>query len=717
VAVRTVGSKPAGERWPADVTGALVRARRLQLLTEALAETRDPQQVLDAVIGTGLGLDAAGAKRGLIALVDERGEELEIAAWYGYREQTMRSWRRFALTDDFPLSRAVMRGEPVFIRSQSERDRLFPALRGRSDEGHALACLPLIVEGRTLGGLALSFAEDEDFDDDRRAFKIALARQVAQALERTRLFEAERTLRERMSFLAGVGELLSSSLDYEQTLARLAESIVPRLADWCTVDMLSEDGRELQRLALAHTDPEMVAYANELGSRYPPKLDSPYGVGKVIRSQEPDFIPEISDELLVAGSEGDEELLGILRALKLRSAITVPLVARGRSLGAVTLIRSDSDRAFTQTDLELAVELARRAATAVDNSLLFRETQRLADAARSLEHVAEAVVLLDHGGLVRHWNQGAERLTGLSARAVVGRPATEAVPGWSEIGARVTAVVDGAAPVALTLPLPSPRGERWCAVVGVSFEHGHVYTLRDVTAEHDLERMRSDFVATASHELRTPLSAIYGAIRTIRRDDVEIPAREREQFLEMIETEAERLRAIIAQLLVAGSLDADSLSISVRPVELDPLVRDVVAAAELGAPDAIRFDSRAPRTPIVALADRELLRQVLANVVDNAVKYSPEGGTVRLTLTRFRGRARIAVADEGIGIPPEAQARIFEKFFRADPGLTRGIGGSGLGLYIADALTRRMDGEIRLASTAGKGSTFTVELPLAPQRR
>src|SRR6185437_14695804 len=169
------------------------------------------------------------------------------------------------------------------------------------------------------------------------------------------------------------------------------------------------------------------------------------------------------------------------------------------------------------------------------------------------------VVLLDHEGIVRHWNQAAERLTGLPPRAVVGRPAAEAVPGWSEIGPRVPTVEDGAAPV-LTLPMPSPRGERWCAVVGVGFEHGHVYTLRDVTAEHDLERMRSDFVATASHELRTPLAAIYGAIRTIRRSDVETPAREREQFLDMIETEAERLRAIISQLLVAGSLDADSLT-------------------------------------------------------------------------------------------------------------------------------------------------------------
>jgi len=184
----------------------------------------------------------------------------------------------------------------------------------------------------------------------------------------------------------------------------------------------------------------------------------------------------------------------------------------------------------------------------------------------------------------------------------------------------------------------------------------------------------------------------------------------------MIETEAERLRAIASQLLVAGSLDADSLSPSLVPVDLDALVHGVLAAAEIGRPPAITFAYRATRKQVIALADVELLRQVLTSVLDNAVKYSPEGGRVKITLSRSERRARIAVADEGIGIPEEAQARIFEKFFRADPSLRRGIGGTGLGLYIARALTEKMGGTIRVVSTPGSGSTFTVELPLARAR-
>jgi signal transduction histidine kinase len=703
------------ERAPPDVLDALGRARRLQLLTEALAHALTPQAVLDAVIETGLGLDAAGASRGLIALVDEEASALRIAAWRGYGEETMRSWATFPLVDDLPLSRAVLSGEPVFISSQEERDRTFPALRGRSEQGHALACLPLVVEGRPLGGLVLSFSEDEEFDQERRAFKVAIARQVAQALERTRLLDAERALRERVAFLAGAGELLWSSLEYEQTLASLAQSAVPRLADWCAVDMLSDDGSRLERLAVVHPQPAMVDLARELVRRYPTRLDVDYGVARALRTQAPEFMPEIPDDLLVAASEGDEELLAILRALGLRSGIVVPLVARGRSLGALTLIRSETEQLYTQDDLALAVELARLASAAVDQALLFRETQRLADAARALEHVAEGVVLVDEAEIVRYWNPGAARITGLAGDAVLGRPAA-AIPGWNELSERLGEPGDEP-PRPLTLPVPSTAGDRWCSVLGVRFDGGRVYTLRDVTAEHDLERMRSDFVATASHELRTPLAAIYGAIRTIRRKDVALREYQREQFLEMIEAEAERLRAIASQLLAAGSLDADSLSASLSEVELDALVREVVSAAEVGKPDGIAFRYRPARKQVTALADAELLRQVLTSILDNAVKYSPGGGTIKITLSRSDRRARIAVADPGLGIPQEVQPRIFEKFFRVDPSLARGIGGTGLGLYIARALTEKMDGEIRVASAPGKGSRFTVELPLAVRRR
>ncbi|HKT45187.1 MAG TPA: ATP-binding protein [Gaiellaceae bacterium] len=689
-----------------NVEEALALAHRLQVVSERLAEARSPQQVLDAVLSTGL--EAAGASRGLIALLDASGEFLEIEAWLGYRDSTMEQWERFALRDDLPLSHAVMRGEPVFLHSQRERDELYPKLVGRSDEGNALTCLPLIVEGRAIGGLALSFDRDEEFSAERRRFKVALAHQVAQALERTRLFEAEELLGRRMAFLAEAGYLLSSSLDYRETLAQLARLVVPDLADWCSVDMLSEDGTAIERLAVAHVEPDMVRWAQELGDRYPPDPDSPYGVPAVLRSLEPQFTPVIDDELLVTASAGDEELLEILRRLELRSAITVPLVARGRALGAFSLVRSAGSPAYTQTDLDLAVQLALHAAQAVDNALLLRQAQREGDAARALAYVADGVVLVDELGTIRHWNPAAGRMTGIAPSDAVGRR-SDALPGWRELVAGV-AVAEGA-PIAV-LPFSVTGTERWIAVRAAGFAQGVVYALRDVTADRELERLRSEFVATASHELRTPLAAVYGAIRSLRRTDVEMPGEQRELFLAMIESETERLRVLVDQLLIAGRLDAGAVEVFVRTFDVAEILEEVVHAARMTAPPSTTFEI-AVAGRIDLTADRDLLRQVLGNLVENAVKYSPSGGIVGLAAREDARGITISVSDQGVGIPPDLQTRIFEKFFRVDPAQRSGVGGTGLGLYIAAELTQQMGARLTVDSTPGAGSTFTISFPLS----
>jgi signal transduction histidine kinase len=691
-----------------NVEEALALAQRLQALSERLAEARSPEQVLDAVLNTGI--EAAGAVRGVIALVSPSGDALDIAAFRGYADATMADWGRFPLTDDLPLSRALVRGEPVFLSSQRERDELFPALAGRSEDGHALTCLPLIVEGRAIGGLALSFAHDETFSEERRRFKIALAQQVAQALERTRLFEAEQQLRRRMSFLADAGYLLSSSLDYRETLARVARLAVPDLADWCSVDVLSDDGTRIERLAVAHVDPEMVRWAQELGDRYPPDPDSPYGVAAVLRTHEPQVTPTIDDELLVSASQGDEELLDILRRLELRSAITVPLIARDRALGALSLIRTGRSPTYSETEVDLAIQLGRHGGQAVDNALLVRQVQRQADAARALEYIADGVVLVDDDDIVRFWNPAASVMTGIAVDDVIGKRAAT-IPGWKELAAGV-AVQEGA-PVAV-LPFTHGEAERWLAVRAAAFEQGVAYALRDVTADRQLERLRSEFVATASHELRTPLAAVYGAIRSLRRTDVEMPAEQQELFLGMIENESERLRSLVDQLLIAGRLDAGAVEMSIQTFEVGPLIDEVVQAARVIAPESIAFEIGG-ETNVAVHADRDLLRQVLGNLVDNAVKYSPGGGIVAVSAREDAKGAAIAVADQGVGIAPEVHTRIFEKFFRVDPGQLSGVGGTGLGLYIAAELMRRMGGRLTVDSTPGAGSTFTIGFSTADE--
>ena len=232
-----------------------------------------------------------------------------------------------------------------------------------------------------------------------------------------------------------------------------------------------------------------------------------------------------------------------------------------------------------------------------------------------------------------------------------------------------------------------------------------------MTEEHALEKTRSDFVATASHELRTPLAAVYGAVRTLRRDDVELTDADRAQFLEMIESEATRLAKIVDQILLAGQLDADAVEFELVECDLEEVAAGVIDSAALHLPESISLDLSVDGAAPIR-CDENKLRQVLVNLVDNAVKYSPEGGRVELRVRSENGSCLIEVADEGLGIPEDERERIFEKFYRLDPQQTQGVGGSGLGLYICRELVERMNGRLRVESEPGKGSRFTVELPL-----
>jgi len=263
----------------------------------------------------------------------------------------------------------------------------------------------------------------------------------------------------------------------------------------------------------------------------------------------------------------------------------------------------------------------------------------------------------------------------------------------------------------VTVPIVLEGRERWVSVSGVDFGDGTVYALQDVTEEHALEKTRSDFVATASHELRTPLAAVYGAVRTLRRDDVELTDADRAQFLEMIESEATRLAKIVDQILLAGQLDADAVEFELVECDLEEVAAGVIDSAALHVPESISLDLSVDGAAPIR-CDENKLRQVLVNLVDNAVKYSPEGGRVELRVRSENGSCLIEVADEGLGIPADERERIFEKFYRLDPQQTQGVGGSGLGLYICRELVERMNGRLRVESEPGKGSRFTVELPL-----
>jgi serine phosphatase RsbU (regulator of sigma subunit) len=322
-----------------------------------------------------------GASAGVVALLTRDATELEIIRAVGYRAEIGRNWSRFPLDADLPMSDAVRTEEPVFITSRADRDEQYPKLAGSPMENQAVATVPLVVESRAIGGMTLSFSEPREFPAEDRAFLLALARQAAQALERSRLYQAERDARaeaelanDRLAFLAEASEILSRSLDYRETLAEVARLAVPRLADWCSVEML-EDG-EIVSVAVTHVDPAKVQLAHDLRKRYPPPVDAPTGVPNVIRSGQPELWPEIPQDVIDAVE--DPEIRKLLVDLELRSVMIVPLKTRGRAVGAITFVWAESGRSYGSADLALAQDLARRAAQAVENAVIYSERDYIA---------------------------------------------------------------------------------------------------------------------------------------------------------------------------------------------------------------------------------------------------------------------------------------------------------------------------------------------------
>jgi len=520
-----------------------------------------------------------------------------------------------------------------------------------------------------------------------------------------------RTAEDRQRFLTEAGWVLGGSLDYEHTLADVAKLAVPTVADWCTIDIL--EGATISRVAVGHVDPLKIALARELAERYPTGLEDVGGVGKVLRTRKPQLVPEITDEMLGA-SDQDALYLEIVRDLGLRSYICVPLIARDRVLGAISFISAESGRSYGEDDLALAQELARHASIAIDNAQLYEESERRGRAARVLDAVGDGVVLVDRKGIVQLWNTAATTITGLAAQAVIGRKIAAVVPRWPEI-APLIPVVDGPGAVvrAETVPVELGGRELWISGSGVGFDGGVVYAFRDLTEERALEEMKSEFVATVSHELRTPLAAIYGSAQTIRRTDLDLDESIRDELLGVIATESDRLARIVNDLLLASHLDSGRLPVSIERCDALEVATAVIETALTHAPESIELALQAPKRLAPVAADRGQLQQVLVNLVDNAIKYSPDGGKIALRVGKVDSQIRFVVADHGLGIPASEHRRIFEKFYRLDPDMNRGIGGTGLGLYICRELVRRMDGSIWVESQPGKGSKFVLELPAA----
>jgi PAS domain S-box-containing protein len=318
--------------------------------------------------------DAAGATvASLSLLIDEN--TLALLGMRGGREGVTSRWATYSVHDSTPASDAVRTGQLVLLGSAEEIHASYPDLETAAEGERAMVCLPLRVAGQALGVASMSFPGRRTLQPAELEFLSVMADTCAQAIQRVRAMADAADRAAKIHFLADASLELSSSLEYETTLAKVARLAVPWFADWCAI-ALDQDG-ELRTLAVAHVDPDKVAMAEELQRRYPPDPQSSTGTYQVLRTGRSELTPEVTDEMLQALIH-DPEQLRLIRELNFRSAMAVPLKVKDRVLGVVTWVAGEQGRRFSEDDLMFGEDLARRAAVAIDTAQLHSELRDVA---------------------------------------------------------------------------------------------------------------------------------------------------------------------------------------------------------------------------------------------------------------------------------------------------------------------------------------------------
>ncbi|RME32990.1 MAG: response regulator, partial [Thermoflexia bacterium] len=618
-----------------------------------------------------------------------------------------------------------------------------------------LLLLPMVARGQTLGLVELERrGEARPFLPEEVRLAQALANQAATAVQNARLFEEirrfteelerrveERTRelaqalqdlraeRDRIEALYRIASQVSASLDIGQVLHRTLETLIQVIgADQGFVLLLdSQTDTLVRRAAVGLPTPLPV-------TGLPTRFHRGEGLaGWVLQNRQAALIPELAaDPRWIPGPESAHQ----------KSGLAVPIGMAGEMLG-VLLLLSSQERFFNEDHLRLVEATAAQIANAVNNATLYdliRQQaedlgvmlrQQQVEAAKMqaiLEGVADGVLFADASGHIVLFNAAAERILEIPRREALGRSIREMLGLYGVEGRKWLATVEewAAHPadrtpedfVAERLQLgdrvvsvhasPVIRGKEYLGTVSV---------FRDITAEVEADRAKSEFISTVSHELRTPMTSIKGYADLLALGMAGPLSDQQKHFIQIIRNNAERMVALVNDLLDISRIESGRLQLELRALYIHEVVDQVVTALQPRAQNKnliLTVDVSRDLPPV--WGDSNRVAQILTNLISNAIQYTPPGGRITVSARASGDMLEVSVADTGIGISKEDQKKIFDRFFRANDPLVQETPGTGLGLPITASLVQMHGGQIWVESELGEGSTFTFTLPLAAAR-
>jgi PAS domain S-box-containing protein len=436
--------------------------------------------------------------------------------------------------------------------------------------------------------------------------------------------------------------------------------------------------------------------------------------------------------MLVAGARNEEEL-ALARQIGFSSAMIVPLVARGRTVGVVSFVATESGKRYDERDLVLAEEVGRRAGVALDNARLYREVQRSRDQLDIiLQGVADGIIVYAADSRIVYANEAAAQMTGYasvqemlatSALGIVSRYVLideqgQPFPHCQLTHRRVFAGEPEAQAIIGYVEAGTGGPERWSLVksrpvLDESGEATMVITItHDITERMRVERRKDEFISMTSHELKTPVTSLKGFTHVLQRRLAEQGDEQGLHYLARMDAQLNKLTTLISDLLDISRIQSGKLALRTEPFDLDALIDETVENVQAATPThQLLIEGR---TGAQVFGDKERLGQVIINLLTNAIKYSPRAEKVLVRLFRDGNpeQAIVSVQDFGIGIDKTHHEKIFERFYQVTDPDERTYPGLGIGLYISSEIVARHHGRLWVESSKGEGATFFVALPL-----
>ncbi len=511
-------------------------------------------------------------------------------------------------------------------------------------------------------------------------------------------------------YLLNISRALTSQLDLPEVLRMILQAATSMLAGEVGIIALRDDDAFRVRAAIG-VQAEQVTLFDTLLQRLPEvATDNHY---------ESDI------------AEFQKRMRAIARKIdvNLRQVVSLPMYFGEDMLGILFIFRSYAGTP-TENDYRLLQSFADQAAIAVHNARTYElanhERKRLA---AILDHSADGVMILGPDLRVESWNRAIARMTGLPAEQALDRP-HDVVIRWAqlEMGQPLKAAIEEGWPYAFpgestpnTIYVQGDieRMDGTTLSVGITYapltsEDGElqnvIANVRDITHFREAEQLKSTFISVISHELKTPVALIKGYADALNRQDADWDRATIQNGLSVIEEEADRLTELIENLLAASKLQAEGMQLTFEHTRLPRLAQQSIERFQTQT-DRHTLTADFPDDYPVIQGDSKRLRQVLDNLVSNAIKYSPNGGAITIRGSFDDDWVQVDVSDEGIGLPPDQLDRIFERFYRVDNSLAQKAQGTGLGLYLAHAVITAHGGKIWASNNASGGATFSFVLP------